>query len=55
MSNGAARRAVEVIAAAAFIVAIFVWPHTRVGWIIQIFSIGLFLACVSFLRKWPSS
>lgn len=54
MPNRVARKVLELVAAATLLVALFVWPHSRIGWFIQIASVLLFLACVGLLRKWPS-
>jgi hypothetical protein len=44
MPNKAARRAVELTAAASLLVALFVWPHGRTGWIVQIVSVVVGIA-----------
>lgn len=54
-SNRIARLLVEVVAAGALIVAIFVWPHTRLGWAIQIISAVVVALCLVVLRKWHSA
>jgi len=55
MSPRIVRKVLEVIAAGALIVAIFVWPHSRTGWFIQISSAVIAFACIALLKKWPSA
>lgn len=55
MPNKAARKMVELMAAASLLVALFVWPHGRMGWAVQIVSIVVGFACLGVLRKWPSA
>jgi hypothetical protein len=46
---------VELIAAASLLVALFVWPHGRTGWAVQIVSVLVGFACLGVLRKWRSA
>jgi len=55
MPNKAARRIVELIAAASLLLALFVWPHGRTGWTVQIVSVIVGFVCLGLLRKWPST
>jgi asparagine N-glycosylation enzyme membrane subunit Stt3 len=55
MPNKAVRRMVGLIAAASLLVALFVWPHSRIGWIVQIVSVVVGFACLGVLRKWSSA
>jgi len=55
MQDRAKRKVVELIAGASLIVALFVWPHGRTGWTVQIVSIVVGLVCLGALRKWPSA
>jgi hypothetical protein len=55
MPNKAARKTVELIAAASLLGALFVWPHGRTGWTVQIVSVVVGFAGLGVLRKWPSA
>jgi hypothetical protein len=55
MPNKAARKTIELIAAASLLVALFVWPRGRTGWAVQIVSVVVGFACLGVLRKWPSA
>jgi len=49
-----ARRLLEMVAAAVFLVAIFYWPHTNGGRIVLIAAAVIVFVCASRLSKWPS-
>jgi VIT1/CCC1 family predicted Fe2+/Mn2+ transporter len=55
MAGKTLRRALEFGFAGLFLVALFVWPHSRLGWIVQIVSAVLALVFLGLLRKWPST
>jgi hypothetical protein len=49
-----ARRVLEIITAAAFLLAIFYWPTTNTGRLILIAAGVVWLVGLRFLSKWPS-
>lgn len=55
MPNKAARKMVALMAASSLLAALFVWPHGRTEWAIQIVSIVVGFVCLGVLRKWPSA
>jgi hypothetical protein len=55
MAGKALRRALEFVIAGIWLVALFVWPHSRLGWVVQVVSAVLALALFSLLRKLPST
>jgi hypothetical protein len=48
------RRALELITAAAFLIAIFYWPSTNIGRLILVAAAVAWFAGLKFLFKWPS-
>jgi hypothetical protein len=49
-----ARRALELITAAAFLLAILYWPTTNTGHLILIAAVVVWFVGLKFLFKWPS-
>jgi hypothetical protein len=49
-----ARRILELLTAAAFLIAIFYWPSTNTGRLILVAAAVVWLVGLKFLFKWPS-
>ncbi len=49
-----ARRVLELISAAAFLLAILYWPTTNTGRLILIAAVVVWFVGLKFLFKWPS-
>jgi len=49
-----ARRILELITAAAFLIAIFYWPSTNTGRLILVAAAVTWFVGLKFLFKWPS-
>ena len=49
-----ARRILELITAAVFLIAILYWPSTNTGRLILIAAVVVWFVGLKFLFKWPS-
>lgn len=52
--NRIARRVLELITAAAFLLAILYWPTTNTGRLILMAAVVVWFVGLKFLFKWPS-